>query len=206
MLIVKKITISLNNNNNNRFTKKNMKFKIAMLAIILLIASKITAQNTSVEKNIFGIQTGVLGIWAHNEARLSNKIALHSEIGFDGGYRDGGGYDNVFALAPVITIEPRWYYNLYKRNNKGKNTANNSANFVALKVSYNPDWLTISNKDDINIIDQVSIVPYWSIRRSIGLHFNYETGIGFGYKYLFYDNQTVGEVDAELHLRIGYTF
>ena len=183
-----------------------MKFKIAMLAIILLMASKITAQNTSVEKSIFGIQTGFLGIWVHNEFRLSNKIALRSEIGLDTGYRDGGGYDNVIAMTPVLTIEPRWYYNLYKRYNKGKNTANNSANFVALKVSYNPDWFTISNKDDISIIDQVSIVPYWSIRRSIGNHFNYETGFGIGYKYIFYDNQTIGDVAAELHLRIGYTF
>ena len=43
------------------------------------------SQNTSVEKSTFGIQTGVLGIWAYNEARLSNSIALRTEIGFDFG-------------------------------------------------------------------------------------------------------------------------
>ena len=199
ILLVKKSTFSLQKN-------LPMKLKIAMLAIIFLMASKITSQNVSVEKSIFGIQTGILGIWVHNESRLSNKIALRTEIGFDVGYRDGSGYDKVIAMAPVLTLEPRWYYNLYKRNNKGYNTANNSANFVALKVSYRPDWFTISNKDDISIIDQVSIVPYWSIRRSIGLHFSYETGIGLGYNYLFYSNQTIGEAAAELHLRIGYMF
>ncbi|WP_344714740.1 hypothetical protein [Winogradskyella damuponensis] len=39
-------------------------------------------QNTSVEKSIFGLQTGVLGIWAYNEAKLSNTIALRTEHGF----------------------------------------------------------------------------------------------------------------------------
>ena len=99
-----------------------MKLKIAMIAIVLLIASKITAQNISVEKTIFGIQTGLLGIWVHNESRLSNAFVLRSELGFDVGFRYSDFYDlNYYVLAPVITAEPRWYYNLEKRNKKGKN-------------------------------------------------------------------------------------
>ena len=36
------------------------------------------AQETNVEKSTFGVQTGVLGIWAYNEAKLSNAIALRT--------------------------------------------------------------------------------------------------------------------------------
>ncbi len=185
-----------------------MKFKITMLAIILLMASKITAQSASVEKSIYGIQTGILGIWAHNEHGLSKTIALRTEIGFDGGFIIHNN-DNIYIMTPVITLEPRWYYNIKKRERKGKNTSNNSANFIGLKTSYHPDWFVISN-DDIYTPDQISIIPYWSIKRTIGNHFTYETGFGLGYNYFIYGNNSgitnENGLAAELHLRIGYTF
>ncbi len=182
-----------------------MKFKIAMIAIILLMASKISAQNSSVEKSIYGIQTGILGIWFHSEIRLSNEIALRSELGFDGGYRYSDLFGiNTYVLAPVITAEPRWYYNFERRNRKGKNTSKNSANFIGLKVSFNPDWFTISNDDNIIVSNQIVFIPKWGLKRTLGDHFTYETGIGFGYGYQFDDDY--GGVAADLHLRIGYTF
>jgi len=36
-----------------------------------------------------GIQTGFLGIWVHNESKLSNTISLRSELGFDSGFWGG---------------------------------------------------------------------------------------------------------------------
>lgn len=51
--------------------------------LFFFIATKITAQSASVEKSIWGIQTGILGIWANNEHGLSKTIALRTEIGFD---------------------------------------------------------------------------------------------------------------------------
>jgi hypothetical protein len=88
---------------------------ILSLCTLTLVAK---AQNTSVEKSTFGVQTGVLGIWAYNEAKLSNNIALRTEIGFDFGiwettYYDY--YDSPLILTPVIVLEPRFYYNLKKR-------------------------------------------------------------------------------------------
>lgn len=188
-----------------------MKLKIAMIAIILLIVSKITAQNVSVEKSIYGIQTGLLGIWVHNESRLSNEFVFRTELGFDGGYRYSDFYDlNYYVLAPVITAEPRWYYNLEKRNKKGKNTTKNSANFVGLKLSFHPDWFTISNEDNISITNQISFIPKWGIKRTLGDHFTYETGIGLGYEYYFYKNEgypeNEGGIAVDLHVRIGYSF
>lgn len=92
------------------------------------------SQTSSVEKSIFGIQTGFLGIWAYNESKLSNQIALRSEIGFDSGIWGGGFYDKTgFLLTPVLTLEPRWYYNLNKRENKSKRIDGNSGNFISIK-------------------------------------------------------------------------
>ena len=47
------------------------------------------SQNASVEESTYGIQTGVLGIWFHNEAKLSEQIALRSELGLDSGIFGG---------------------------------------------------------------------------------------------------------------------
>jgi len=169
------------------------------------------SQNASVEKSTFGIQTGFLGIWANNESKLSNKIALRSEIGFDTGINGGDYYDNIgFILAPAISLEPRWYYNLNKRIEKERRIDGNSGNFISLKTKFHPDWFLISNYDNISIVSDISFVPTWGIRRNIGKHFNYETGIGVGYIYYFAKSagysKNVGDVAINLHLRIGYRF
>jgi len=113
-------------------------------------------------------------------------------------------------MTPVITIEPRLYYNLNIRDSKGKSISGNCGNFISIKTSYNPDWFVISNHDNINIVNQVSIIPTWGIKRNIGKHFCFETGAGIGYRYYFYDingfNVNGGEAVLNLHLRIGYRF
>ena len=187
-----------------------MKKTILTLALISLTLT-VKSQNASVEKTVFGIQTGFLGIWVHNETKLTNQIALRSEIGFDSGIWGGDFYDKMgFLMTPVITAEPRWYYNLNKRVSKSKRIDGNSGNFISLKTSYHPDWFVISNYDNINIISDISIVPTWGIRRNIGKHFNYETGIGIGYRYIFAKQagylENESEATLNLHLRIGYRF
>jgi len=194
-----------------------MKKTILLLALCCLSLSG-NAQNesvkkVSVEKSIFGIQTGLLGIWVHHEARLSNKFVLRSEIGFDGGLFSGSNYDNLdFLMTPVITLEPRFYYNLNKRVAKQKNISGNSGNFLSIKTTYHPDWFVISSNDDVNVPNQMSIIPTWGIRRNIGKHFNYETGVGLGYIHYFpvtteyYKIEASGEVTLNIHARIGYRF
>ncbi len=152
-----------------------------------------------------------MGVWVHNEYGLSNQIALRSEIGLDAGFFGGGFYDtNGFIMAPVFRLEPRWYYNLDKRVRKNRRIDGNSGNFISLKTSYRPDWFVISNVDGLRLVSDVSFIPTWGIRRNVGNHFTYETGIGLGYVYYvakragFLENE--GDVALNLHLRFGYRF
>lgn len=184
---------------------------IALFASIFTLQAQQQSKTASVEQSIYGIQTGLLGIWIHNETKLSNSIALRSEIGLDSGIFGGSAYDDYvnFLMAPVITLEPRWYYNLDKRISKGKSIEKNSGNFVGLKISYHPDWFVISNNEYVNVVNQIDFIPKWAIKRTIGQHFTYELGAGLGYGYIFYDSEYLedeGEVALDLHLRIGYTF
>ena len=166
----------------------------------------------SVEKSVFGIQTGFLGIWAHHEAKLSNRWALRTELGFDYSYLRGwmwteGGinYKSGYSLAPVLIVEPRYYYNLKKRVSKQRNINNNSGNFITLTVRYRPDWFVISNMEHIEVVPTISFIPKWGIRRQLGNHFNYETGIGVGYRY-YLNSSSSREIAIDLHVRIGYVF
>ncbi|SHI83197.1 hypothetical protein SAMN04488096_10520 [Mesonia phycicola] len=194
--------------------------KIFFLLSLILFNSSLIAQNEietleSVESSIFGVQAGFLGVWVNNEAKISNTIALKTEVGLDAALFGGSIYyeeDEVnYAFAPVITAEPRWYYNISKRANKGKRTAKNTANFVGLEVSYNPNLFVISNVD-VDVYNQIRIIPKWAIRRTIGNHFTYETGLGLGYRRAFFDESDYlfppdkGEVILDLHIRLGYTF
>jgi len=187
-----------------------MRKYIAIIALCTLTIV-VKGQEISVEKVINEIQTGFLGIWGHNESKLTNEISLRSEIGFDSEIFGGSFYSKTgIVLVPVITLEPRWYYNLKKRDSKSKNIKNNSGNYIALKTSYYPDWFVISNYDNLSLISQIYIIPRWGIRRTIGNHFNFETGVGLAYRYVFAksagytDNES--EILFNINLRIGYTF
>jgi hypothetical protein len=184
--------------------------KIIFLLLIISTIPNIFAQENqtvSVEKSIFGVQTGLLGIWGHNESRLTKQFSLRSEIGMDMGILIGGNSNDNFVLIPVIRLEPRWYYNLEKRSNKSKSISKNSGNFLTVNTTYNPDWFSISNSDNIKVISTIAIIPKWGIKRTYGKGFTFETGIGVGYiKSLNPDYDLLGDVGVDLHLRLGYTF
>lgn len=138
---------------------------------------------------------------------------MRSEIGLDAGYFKSyySGNDDIFMAGPSVNVEPRWYYNLESRANKGRNTKNNAGNFVGLSFKYLPDWFTVSNDNNRNISDQILLIPKWSIRRNIGQsNFNYEAGAGLGYQYVFLKQygyrENASEAYLDLHIRIGYTF
>jgi len=104
------------------------------------------SQNDTVEKSIFGIQTGFLGLWVNNEARLSSPLALRTELGLDAGVFGNEIYKKRgFILVPTMTLEPRLYYNLSKRNSESKITKGNNGNFISIKTTYHPDLFVISN-------------------------------------------------------------
>lgn len=183
-----------------------MKDKILFTLIILAMHQLGIAQNVGLEKSMYSVQTGFLGFWISQEARLSKDIVLRTGLGFDGGIRGGDLVGKtIVGLTPVVALEPRWYYNIIKRETNGVVIKNNSANFIALGVKYYPDWFAIGNSNNIMASEQISIIPKWGIRRSIAnSSFNYELGLGIGKRY--YLTLKEWETAADLHLRLGYSF
>jgi|AntDeeMinimDraft_4_1070355.scaffolds.fasta_scaffold02873_3 hypothetical protein len=191
---------------------------IVVISILFCLQTNAqTKQTASVEESVWEIQTGFLGVWGYKETKLSNSIALRTEVGFDSDIFSSPYYERGranFVMTPVITAEPRWYYNLSNRVEKGYDIDHNNGNFVSLDISFHPGILVISNVDNLEVIPDLSIVPKWGIRRTLGRHFSYEVGIGIGYQRIFYDSEKYYFFDSsdknngviDLHLRIGYTF
>jgi hypothetical protein len=180
-----------------------------MKKTIILAFGLLSISVFSQEKSLFSIQTGLLGVWINNEAKLADRWALRSELGLYGGIWGGASYDGAnFALCPVLTVEPRYYYNYNKRQATGKDMADNSANFITLKIDYTPDWFIISNYDGkVSVTPSLAFIPKWGIRRNFGnSHFHYELGAGLGYVYYFEKNNGYGSAALDLHARIGYSF
>ena len=197
--------------------------KRIILSLILAFNLNVNAQEVSVEKSIFSVQAGFgtqTGIWFNNESRLSNKFVLRSEIGLEHDFTVGDHYDGAgFILQPVLTIEPRFYYNLNKRNRKGRKIANNSGNYISVKTSYHPDWFVINLDDKITKNSDLGIIPTWGFKRQIGNHFSYETALGFGYRVIYLKENTFNgnatNVDGAynrnqyipyVHFGVGYIF
>lgn len=167
--------------------------KVVFTSLLVMSSCFGFSQNTtdaSVEKSVFGVQIGLLGIWTHNELKLSNQVALRSEIALSG--------VKSSSIRPLLALEPRLYYNLNKRANKGKRIDGNSGNYISLRTSY--QFFDTSEIEDDNQ-NQVLVVPTWGIRRNIGNHFNYEAGGGIG---LGYQKNIV--LAVYVNLRIGYRF
>lgn len=181
-------------------------FKITFILSLLMISKSYTQSKATVEKSIFGVETGFLGFWINNEFKLASSISLKSELGIDAGLFGGGTNKIGTVLVPVLTLEPRYYYNLQKRRNNNKTTRNNSANFLALNLKFQSDISITSNKE-IDVVSNINVIPKWSLRRTIGDHFHYETGFGIGYRYFLEKvNSNTGEIAVDLHLRVGYNF
>jgi hypothetical protein len=181
--------------------------KIVFLCFAFLFPFYSFSQQENKAKSFWQLQAGLLGVWASNETNFSKQLASRSEAGVNLGFWYGGFYPKTGIIAvPVLTLEPRWYYNLAKREVNGKRTENNSANFLSFNASYNPNWFIISNYSNLDKVNQLNFGLLWGIRRTYSW-FNIEGSTGLTYYYAFskdvgyYKNDDA--VIFQLNLRIG---
>jgi len=117
-------------------------------------------------------------------------MALRSEIAISG--------VNTGSISPLLALEPRWYYNLNERVEKGKRIDGNSGNYFSFRTSYHFHDTSDTEDNDLN---KILLAPTWGIRRNLGNHFNYEFGAGAGIGY-----QKNINLALYVNLRIGYRF
>ena len=183
-----------------------MKIKFLLIGLVAIsFCSK--AQNSTVEKNITGAQIGLFGLDFYNETRLADKIALRAEASLFPAIWGGDLYGKTgFAFYPALTLQPKFYYNIGRRAEKGKNTKNNGANYLGLQVRYIPNWFVISNTENVSLSNQINFIPTFGIRRNFSENFNYEFKAGLGYGTTFGEKFNNSGAVLDLSIKVGYDF
>ena len=177
--------------------------KFTLLIIFYLISfisfsQKKSSEKVSVEKSILSIQTGYFGTWINHELKLQNQFALRTEIGTE--YRLKFAIKQSFdSLKNQVSIflEPKYYFNLTKRESKNKNIKNNAGNYISLRTNFN-----ILNNLENGEIYFHTLTPTYGVRRNITSHFNLEASFGYGISY----SNSVLTLEAMPSFRVGYVF
>ncbi len=192
-----------------------MKYLLSVILVFCFLCAKIEAQEVSVEKSIWGTQLIILPLSVYNESKLTNEIALRSELSWGFSWSGGGYFDSStrWAVIPYLILEPRYYYNLNRRNQKGKRIDGNSGNYLSIFSCFQPGIGFKS--DNVRINPGIYFIPMYGLKRNIGQRFNFEAAFGVGYgwgfeKYTdFYGESyrhTASGVLTNFRLAIGYMF
>jgi hypothetical protein len=181
-----------------------MKKKYLFLILSVLLINVISAQDEAptVEKHQFKINP-LLSPGLVYEHGFSAKNTLYSELSLVIGYRYNDFYgESTWYFVPKINEQFRHYYNLDKRAAKGKRTANNSGNFVALQATY--DFQSISTNKWFNeYCPSFTIAPVWGIQRTYKGKFNLDLNLGLGANFDKYDTELVPVANFSIGWVIG---
>ena len=178
--------------------KKTILSILLGLVYFISFSQKKSSEKTSVEKSILSIQTGYFGTWINHELKFRKKFALRTELGTE--YRLKFAIKQSFdSLKNQVSIflEPKYYFNLIKRESKNKNIKNNAANYISLRTNFN-----ILNNLENGEIYFHTLTPTYGIRRNITSHFNLELSFGYG---ISYSNSLI-TLEAMPSFRVGYVF
>lgn len=188
-----------------------MKYVLLTLLCFFIFTTNSKAQEASVEKSVWGIQSGIYPLSVYNETRLINNIFLRSEIflGFGwSGYSD----NSYWEILPHLGAEPLWYYNIKRRATKKKQINNNSCNYLSILIGFQPGFGIKSNESEVFPI--IYFVPNYGLKRNISKRLNFEAAFGVGYGWEFknytsngtkYSDTKSGPV-TNIRLAIGYLF
>jgi hypothetical protein len=152
-----------------------MKKYIVLILLVVLVTNLKAQEKTSVEKNIFKINILTPGITY--ELGIGKKTTLNSDLNIAVVYYQNSG----LKVFPYIQEQFRYYYNLEKRVGKNKNTANNSANFMAISASYY--FESIGELKYLHRYDGITIAPVWGLQRTYKSNLNINLNAGIGYNF-----------------------
>ena len=154
-----------------------------LLSLAATLSGQVPSEHATVTRQL-GVQLGYLGTWAYGELPFGNQLVARLEAGVDLRIREGNWTNpTTFRFMPVVTVGPRYYYNLVRRARRGQDTYGNAANYVALPVSLESGWVVLSLPEGATADRAVTILPTWGMRHSIHRRYSVEAGLGVGYSH-----------------------
>ena len=141
------------------------------------------------------------------EAKLAEKFSLDfsTRLGINAGATSTGSGSSqqlkfYFFPQPVLHIEPKWNYNIVKRNKLGKKTSKFSSNFLSLHTAYN-------FKVSAYTFNYLVIGPTWGMQRNFAKYGYFKFKTGLGYRKVFSPiNYNYPPLTIILNVQLGLIF
>jgi hypothetical protein len=150
---------------------------LALLLTTFQVAQAQDEQPATVAKSLFKINFLAPGLEYERGLNESMTLNINTSMGFEIGYNSITGLNTY--LYPSLGLQARKYYNLDKRIEKGKNTAFNSGNFIALSA-FGSTPSILNNENRVNEASY-GIGPVWGMQRNYKSGFNLTLALGAGY-------------------------
>jgi hypothetical protein len=179
--------------------------KIKLLKIVFvsgILCQTLHSQNiASIEYEVPLGVSFVYGFDRHPEFYTQVKTNVSFSFGAYREYPFDDHKVNWFATLCGLTIEQRYYYNISKRQAKGKSTIHRSANFLSVKPSVRYCFYQ-KNRTDLTGWYLYSCPVNWGLRRAMGKRFYFDGSIGVGPAYYAFDKYWAPML--ELNLCFGF--
>lgn len=184
-------------------------FKLIFLALLLSIscfAQQVkTESNHAVHANISAANYHA-GLGYSYEWAFAQKWTLLGSAWLKGEFMWGSdfflGDYSTLLLHPTISAEPRFYYNLNRRERKGKNTALNTGNYLGATLSLFLPSIYGKSGAYRNFV-HYGISPHWGMRRVYSNNLFLEFQAGF---VILAASGLDSAAGPDLNLKFGYVF
>lgn len=172
--------------------------KIFTVLILGFSAYSLLAQGHVVSNQ--SVIVNIIGAIYQYEAPVGQQMTVLGSAGLVSPILLWSNGDFNFAMAPVIGVEPRYYYNLKRRAAENKVTTLNAANFVSTEVQYIFKSIIYRN---VRSSSGLLVAPMWGMRRIFNNRWFLETSGGLN---IFFRNDTGTVVSPRVNLMAGLVF
>ena len=136
-------------------------------------------EEAKVERSLLSVYFIPLKISYEQGLGKSNTLELGGGLNGVTWLENTGDFDEFrFGVVPFVETTFRNYYNLEKRQEKGKRTAMNSGNYWGIHARYH--FEPIAGDTDDDRFNSVFIAPVWGFQRNYNSHFSLGMDFGLG--------------------------
>ncbi len=118
------------------------------------------------------------------ERKIADEFTFDAgvDFSFDLYYAETDDLDqNALVINPTVHLEPRYYYNLERRYQRGRNVSFNAASYIGVYSELRMNPLIEENNGFWPVYDRFKIGPAWGIQRNLGrrgyMNFNLAYGL-----------------------------
>jgi len=150
-----------------------------IIGVFLFLGIAVTAQETTTN-NQFSLN--FLAPSAEYEFSISNRSSIDLNLGIGFTYQYSSLLGEAYGIYPGFESQYRYYYNFERREDKGKKTSENTANYITGIFSVTGGNALIGNLNYEN--DYGAFVgPAWGLQRvyESGFKLNLNLGLGLGF-------------------------